>query len=111
MVAFGYAVVEARRTWMDRAGGDTCVVWGRTGKDALAAPCRRHTMTSEHVAALVSTGIDLAGIATLVIGAVLAFLLAGKTLVGTKDAAVAYRGLRRTLGKAILVGLELLERV
>jgi uncharacterized membrane protein len=65
-------------------------------------------MTSEHVAALVSTGIDLAGIAALVIGAVLAFLLAGKTLVGTKDAAAAYRGLRRSLGKAILVGLELL---
>jgi uncharacterized membrane protein len=65
-------------------------------------------MTTEHVAALVSTLIDLAGIAALVIGAVLAFLLAGKTLVGTKDAAVAYRGLRRSLGKAILVGLELL---
>jgi hypothetical protein len=67
-------------------------------------------MTTEHVAALVSTLIDLAGIAALVIGAVLAFLLAGKTLVGTKDAAVAYRGLRRSLGKAILVGLELLGR-
>jgi uncharacterized membrane protein len=65
-------------------------------------------MTSEHVAALVSTGIDLAGIAALVGGAALAFLLAGKTLVGTQDAAAAYRGLRRNLGKAILVGLELL---
>jgi len=65
-------------------------------------------MITEHVAALVSTGIDLAGISALVIGAVLAFLLAGKTLVGTKDTAVAFRGLRRSLGKAILVGLELL---
>ena len=65
-------------------------------------------MPTEHLAALVSIGIDLAGIAALVIGAILAFLLAGKTLVGTKDAAVAYRSLRRSLGKAILVGLELL---
>jgi len=65
-------------------------------------------MTTEHVATLVSTGLDLAGIAALVIGAVLAFLFAGKILVGTKDAAAAYRGLRRNLGKAILVGLELL---
>src|SRR5215475_1117055 len=95
VVAFGYAVVEARRTWMDRAGGDTRVV-ARTGKDALAAPRRRQTMTTEQVAALVSTGIDLAGIAALVIGAVLAFLLAGNTLVGTKDTAVAFRGLRRS---------------
>lgn len=65
-------------------------------------------MINEHVASLVSAGIDLAGIAALVIGAVLAFLLAGKTLVRTKDAVVAYRGLRRSLGKTILVGLELL---
>ena len=65
-------------------------------------------MTTGHVAALVSGGLDLAGIAALVIGAVLAFLFAGTALVGTKDAAVAYRGLRRNLGKAILVGLELL---
>lgn len=65
-------------------------------------------MISEHVAALVSTSLDLVGIAALVIGAVLAFLFAGKILVGTKDATAAYRGLRRGLGKAILVGLELL---
>jgi hypothetical protein len=58
-------------------------------------------MTTEHVAALVNTGIDLAGIVALVISAVLAFLLAGKIVVGTKDAAVAYRGLRSSLGKAI----------
>jgi uncharacterized membrane protein len=100
------------RIWVDCAGGDTHVVDTRgvvrLGKGALAAPCRRRSMTIEHVAALVSTGLDLAGIAALVIGAVLAFLFAGKILVGTKDAAAAYRGLRRNLGKAILVGLELL---
>src|SRR5262249_56137321 len=80
----------------------------RKGKDVLAAPRRSQSMTPEQVAALVSTGIDVAGLAALVIGAILAFLRAGKTLVDTKDAAVAYRRLRRSLGKAILVGLELL---
>jgi uncharacterized membrane protein len=65
-------------------------------------------MTTEHVAALVSAGIDLAGIAALVIGAVLAFVVSGQILVATKDASMAFRGLRRSLGKAILVGLELL---
>jgi uncharacterized membrane protein len=65
-------------------------------------------MTTEHVATLASTGIGLAGIAALVIGVALAFLFAGRILVGTKDAAAAYRGLRRCLGKAILLGLELL---
>jgi len=38
MVAFGYAVVEARRTLMDRAGGDTCVVWGERGRTPSQHP-------------------------------------------------------------------------
>jgi uncharacterized membrane protein len=65
-------------------------------------------MTTEQLAALVGTGLDVAGIAALVIGAVLAFIFAAGILVRTQDATGAYRGLRRSLGKAILVGLELL---
>ena len=38
MVAFGYAVVEARRTLMDRASGDTCVVWGERGRTPSQHP-------------------------------------------------------------------------
>jgi hypothetical protein len=38
MVAFGYAVVEARKTLMDRAGGDMCVVWGERGRTPSQHP-------------------------------------------------------------------------
>jgi uncharacterized membrane protein len=44
----------------------------------------------------------------LAIGAVLAFVLFIKALFTKRDAAGAYRSLRRSLGKAILLGLELL---
>jgi uncharacterized membrane protein len=44
----------------------------------------------------------------LVIGAVLAFGMYIKALARRSDVSVAYHDLRRDLGKAILVGLELL---
>jgi uncharacterized membrane protein len=63
---------------------------------------------TKQVVDLVGASIELAGIVVLVTGAVLAFLLAIKTLFYKRDASVAYRALRRGLGKAILIGLELL---
>lgn len=57
---------------------------------------------------MIGTGIEFAGIAVLVLGAVLAFVLAAKTYLQERNASAAYLGLRRNLGKAILIGLELL---
>ena len=65
-------------------------------------------MDTKQVVDLVGASIELAGIVVLVTGAVLAFLLAIKTLFYKRDTSVAYRVLRRGLGKAILIGLELL---
>jgi uncharacterized membrane protein len=65
-------------------------------------------MDFKQVADLVSASFECVGVAVLVIGAVLAFGMYIKALARRSDAAVAYRDLRRDLGKAILVGLELL---
>ena len=61
----------------------------------------------KHFAELVGTGFEFAGVAVLVIGAVLAFVTYMKAL-RQRDSATSYRELRRGLGKAIMVGLELL---
>ncbi|MDQ2885371.1 MAG: DUF1622 domain-containing protein [Chloroflexota bacterium] len=65
-------------------------------------------MDSKQLADLVGTGIELAGIAALIIGAALTFAKYVKYLFQGGDTSAAYRDLRRGLGKAILLGLELL---
>jgi len=65
-------------------------------------------MNFKQVADLVGTAFELAGMAALVIGAALAFVIYIITLSRRRNASEAYRGLRRNLGKAIMVGLELL---
>jgi len=65
-------------------------------------------MNLKQVADLVSVSFEIVGVAVLVIGAVLAFGMYIKALARRSDISVAYRDLRRDLGKAILVGLELL---
>lgn len=65
-------------------------------------------MDPKHLAELVGTGIELVGIAALVIGGILAFIIYIRILSRGRDVSAAYRGLRRNLGKAILLGLELL---
>ncbi|HYL43594.1 MAG TPA: DUF1622 domain-containing protein [Ktedonobacteraceae bacterium] len=57
---------------------------------------------------LAGTGFEVAGVVMLVIGAVAAFAMYVIALVYRKDSLQAYRDLRRDLGKAILIGLELL---
>src|SRR5258708_39316444 len=57
---------------------------------------------------LAGTGFEVAGVSILVIGAVAAFVIYVIALVRRKDVAQAYRDLRRDLGKAILIALELL---
>ncbi len=65
-------------------------------------------MDFKHVADLVSTSFECVGVAVLVIGAILAFGMYIKALARRRDVSMAYHDLRRDLGKAILVGLELL---
>jgi uncharacterized membrane protein len=65
-------------------------------------------MDFKQAADVVSMSFQVVGIAVLVIGAILAFVMYLKALLSRRDAPTAYRDLRRDLGKAILVGLELL---
>ncbi len=65
-------------------------------------------MDFKQAADVVGTGFQVVGIAVLVIGALLAFVLYLKALPRRRDTPTAYSDLRQDLGKAILVGLELL---
>jgi uncharacterized membrane protein len=65
-------------------------------------------MDFKQAADVVSTSFQVVGIAVLVIGAILAFVMYLKALPRRRDTLTAYSDLRRDLGKAILVGLELL---
>jgi uncharacterized membrane protein len=64
-------------------------------------------MDFKQAADVVGTGFQVVGIAVLVIGALLAFALYLKAA-RRRETPIAYGDLRRDLGKAILVGLELL---
>lgn len=57
---------------------------------------------------LAGTSFELVGVGALVIGAALSLALYVAALIRHKDASAAYRNLRRNLGKAIMIGLELL---
>jgi uncharacterized membrane protein len=63
-------------------------------------------MTFNDVIETIGMGIDGAGVVVIVIGAAVAFVVAGVRL--SRRDGDAYRGLREQLGKAILLGLELL---
>ena len=64
-------------------------------------------MDFKQVADAVGTSFQVVGIGVLVIGALLAFALYLKAA-RRRETPTAYSDLRRNLGKAILVGLELL---
>ncbi len=64
-------------------------------------------MDFKQAADVVGTGFQVVGIAVLVIGAILASVVYLKAP-RRRDTPTAYSDLRRDLGKAILVGLELL---
>jgi uncharacterized membrane protein len=65
-------------------------------------------MDFKQAADVVGTGFQVVGIAVLVIGAILAFVMYLKANPRRRDTPTAYSDLRRDLGKTILVGLELL---
>ena len=56
----------------------------------------------------VARGVEVVGIATLVLGLVLALVQAARVLIAGQDAEEAYRLVRTVFGRSILLGLEFL---
>ena len=56
----------------------------------------------------VARGVEVVGIATLVLGLVVALIQAARVLIGGRDAEDAYRVVRTVFGRSILLGLEFL---
>ena len=65
-------------------------------------------MDIEHTIELIVTTFELAGVAVLVFGAVVAFVRFLYFLIRFRDTSAAYRHLRLYLGRSIVVGLEIL---
>jgi uncharacterized membrane protein len=65
-------------------------------------------MDSKHVAELIGTAFELAGVAVLVIGAILSFTWYVVSLIRYRDGPASYHRLRLYLGRSIVLGLELL---
>src|SRR6266699_4182635 len=65
-------------------------------------------MEIKHTAELIGSAFEVAGVAVLVMGSILAFGRYVVTLIRFRDGPAAYRGLRLYLGRSIVLGLELL---
>ncbi len=65
-------------------------------------------MDIKYTIELIGSAFELAGVAVLVIGSILAFVRSIVSLIRLRDGPVAYRHLRLYLGRSIVVGLELL---
>lgn len=65
-------------------------------------------MEFQHVMETVGKAVDAAGVAAIVIGATVATLTAAGALVRRRTDDDIYRRYRRSLGRSILLGLELL---
>jgi uncharacterized membrane protein len=65
-------------------------------------------MDTKHTIELIGTAFEVAGVAVIVIGTILAFGRYIVTLIRFRDGPAAFRGLRLYLGRSIVLGLELL---
>ncbi len=65
-------------------------------------------MDTKHTAEIIGIAFEVAGVAVLVVGSILAFGRYVVTLIRFRDGPAAYRGLRLYLGRSIVLGLELL---
>ncbi len=65
-------------------------------------------MDIKHTIELIVSAFELAGVAVLVIGSILAFVRSIVSLIRFRDGPAAYRHLRLYLGRSIVVGLEFL---
>ncbi|WP_329165448.1 DUF1622 domain-containing protein [Streptomyces sp. NBC_01717] len=63
-------------------------------------------MEFQHIVELVGRGVDAAGVAIIVVGTLLATVLAAIRI--SRRQAGVYRGYRRRVGRSILLGLEFL---
>jgi uncharacterized membrane protein len=65
-------------------------------------------MNVVHTIEYISTGFELAGVVIIVIGSAYAFVLYSSAILRREATGKRYRAFRQNLGKAILVGLEVL---
>jgi uncharacterized membrane protein len=65
-------------------------------------------MDIKHTIELIGSAFELAGVAVLVIGSILAFVRSIVSLIRLRDGPAAYRHFRLYMGRSIVVGLELL---
>jgi len=65
-------------------------------------------MDTKHAIELVGGGFEIAGVIVLVMGTLFAFTVYITSLLRRGNTSTAYPALRRDVGKAILMGLELL---
>ncbi|WP_329372035.1 DUF1622 domain-containing protein [Streptomyces sp. NBC_01483] len=78
----------------------------RTTNERIRVGARGHTVEFQHVVELVGRAVDAAGVAIIVVGTLLATILAAIRL--SRRQAGVYRGYRRRVGRSILLGLEFL---
>ncbi len=65
-------------------------------------------MEINHTVELIGVAFEMAGVGVLALGAVLAFVRFFVSLLRVRETSLAYRHLRLYLGRAIMIGLELL---
>lgn len=65
-------------------------------------------MDKKQIIELISSSFEFAGVIVLVVGTVFAFIAYVTSLSRQRSRSTAYHALRRDVGKAILMGLELL---
>lgn len=75
-------------------------------KGADSGRRERDTVEFQPIVELVGRGVDAAGVAIIVVGTLLATVIAGIRL--NRRQAGVYRGYRRRVGRSILLGLEFL---
>ncbi|MEU7306374.1 DUF1622 domain-containing protein [Streptomyces sp. NPDC007206] len=78
----------------------------RTTNERIRVGVRGRAVEFQHTVELVGRAVDAAGVAIIVVGTLLATVLAAIRL--SRRQAGVYRGYRRRVGRSILLGLELL---
>ncbi|MFI5633617.1 DUF1622 domain-containing protein [Streptomyces sp. NPDC051664] len=78
----------------------------RTTNERIRVGARGDAVEFQHIVELVGRAVDAAGVAIIVVGTLLATVLAAIRL--SRRQAGVYRGYRRRVGRSILLGLELL---
>ncbi|MCX5315058.1 DUF1622 domain-containing protein [Streptomyces sp. NBC_00154] len=78
----------------------------RTTNERIRVGARGDTVEFQHIVELVGRAVDAVGVAIIVVGTLLATVLAAIRL--SRRQAGVYRGYRRRVGRSILLGLEFL---